>query len=116
MPEPSLQPGPIRFKDAPQWILFLFALGMLTFSTLAFMKPIFQGSVDATPSPISPTMTEAPNAVVATPTAVITPTEVMPPTPEEIGYTDGIILFSTILVVIVLVATLREVLWHRGHD
>jgi hypothetical protein len=36
--------------------------------------------------------------------------ETLPPTPEEIGYTDGIIFMSTLLILILLVGTLRETL------
>ena len=38
----------------------------------------------------------------------------IPPTPDEIGYTDGIIFFATILVLILLVGTLREVIHRKG--
>ena len=39
--------------------------------------------------------------------------EALPPTPEEIGYTDGIIFMSTLLILILLLGTLREALWRK---
>ena len=36
-----------------------------------------------------------------------------PATPEEIGSTDGIILWSAILILILLVGTLRELLYQE---
>jgi hypothetical protein len=40
--------------------------------------------------------------------------EDLPPTPEEIGYTNGIIFCSTVLVLILLVGTLRETIRREG--
>jgi len=102
-------------KFGPQWILFIVVIGILAFSTLAFMRPIFQGTVEIAPSPTALPATETQGADDGSSAVEITPTEETPPTPEEIGFTDGIILGSTILIVILLVATLRETIWREGH-
>ncbi len=92
-----------RFRK--QWVLILLVLGVIFLSSLAFSKPISQGGQQATST-----------EVVATETPASSPeSEEEPPTPEEIGYTDGIIFCGTVLVLILLVGTLRETLRRKGH-
>ncbi len=92
----------------PQWVLVMLVLGVLFLSSLAFSKPISQKRQD-------PTSVETQTkTVTGTPEATATATEDEPPTPEEIGYTDGIIFCSTVLVLILLVGTLRETLRRKG--
>jgi hypothetical protein len=83
-------------------------LGVSFLSSLAFSKPISQER--QTPTAVE-TQTEM---ATGTPEAIATVTEEEPPTPEEIGYTDGIIFCSTVLVLILLVGTLRETLRRKG--
>ncbi len=77
-------------------------LGVLVLSILAFFSPVSQGWQETTPTP---------TAYELTPT---NETEAPPPTPEEIGYTDGIIFMSTLLILILLIGTLREILRRKG--
>ena len=97
-----------------RWILILLVLGVLTVSILAFTSPVSQGRQAATPSPTAlegQEITEPTTAINLTQTAEA---DAMPPTAEEIGYTDGIIFMSTVLILILLVATLRETIRRKG--
>ncbi|MEA3327822.1 MAG: hypothetical protein U9R53_11050 [Chloroflexota bacterium] len=103
-----------KFRFKPQWILFIVVLGVIALSVLALLSPIAErsGILDSTLTPCptndAGTLTESINQT-------ITPTlEQAPPTVEEIGNTNGIILWSTILVLILLVGTLRETLHRKG--
>lgn len=96
-----------RFRIPPEWFFFILIIGILTLSTMAFFSPISQGvSPTATPSVVVITQ-----VVSCTPDVQMTPTVALPPpTPDEIGYTNGIIFWSTILILILLIGTLREIL------
>ena len=101
-------------QTAFRWILILLVMGVLTVSILAFSSPVSQGRQAATLSP-----TEAEGLEINEPTQAFDLTQTadadaMPPTPEEIGYTDGIIFMSTVLILILLVATLRETIRRKG--
>ena len=96
-----------------RWVLIALVLVVLVLSILAFISPISQGGQGSTPTPSVVSTTGA-----ATPTGDLEMTQTaegdtLPPTPEEIGYTDGIILMSTLLILILLVGTLRETLHRR---
>lgn len=43
-------------------------------------------------------------------------TPVFEPTAENVGYANGIIIFSAILSLVLLIATLREILFYRKKD
>jgi flagellar basal body-associated protein FliL len=88
------------------WILLLLVLGVLALSILAFNSPVSEGGQETAPTEMSETDPGA-DAPEMTQTAEA---ETLPPTPEEIGYTDGIIFMSTLLILILLVGTLRETL------
>jgi hypothetical protein len=93
--------------------LFILTLGVLVLSSLALIKPAPLKDQTLTSSPSDGTLSSG----VVTPSAVLTGTpeaELLPPTPEEIGYTDGIIFCSTVLVLILLVGTLRETMRREG--
>ncbi len=101
-----------KLRFSPHWLLFILTLGVLVLSSLAFIKPAATNETTATLS-----SSETPSYEVVTPSAELTGTpeaELMPPTPEEIGYTDGIIFCSTVLVLILLVGTLRETMRREG--
>ncbi len=102
-----------KLRFSLHWLLFLLTLGVMGLSSLAFIKPAALNDQTQTPSPSEgTTFSEA-----VTPSAALTGTpeaELMPPTPEEIGYTDGIIFCSTVLVLILLVGTLRETMRREG--
>jgi uncharacterized protein YpuA (DUF1002 family) len=91
------------------WFLYVLVIAVLILSILAFRSPISQQVEEPTVSPtlwvsqaeetnkeVEQNLTPAPEETLVR--------------PEEIGYTDEIILWSAILVLIPLVATLREYL------
>ena len=51
--------------------------------------------------------------LTATPIPMAETEENQMPSHEEVGYTDGVIFCGTILVLILLLGTLREILWYR---
>jgi len=108
------RPHPLsKLQFSPHWLLFSLTLGVLILSSLTFIRPVSQKSQTLTPSQAAITSVDE----TLTPGSTITPTaeiEELPPTPEEIGTTNGIIFCSTILVLILLVATLRETIRRKG--
>ena len=86
---------------------------ILIIALLAFRSPISQPvgertmipSPDVTPSADSLTQTPEPVVIILDPEDFLNP--------EEIGHTDGIIFWSTILLLIVVVATLREAILRK---
>lgn len=94
---------------APQIILFLLIIAVVILAILTFTRPISQGAQTETPCPtLQALMTEQSTLFVDVTPTPLAPLE--PPTPEDIGYTDGIIFWSTILVLIMLVGVLVETL------
>ena len=101
-----------RIGFGSQLILFTLIIGVVILAILTFTRPISQGERTVTPCPTSMALTAT--AQPAGMEAIITPTsEVVPLTPEEIGYTDLIIFWSTVLVLILLVGVLRETILQR---
>ena len=103
-----------KFQFRPQWILFVVAIGVIVLSVLALLSPIAErsGLLDST---LTPFTSDEAGMETETTNQIITPTlEQAPPTVEEIGNTNGIILWSTLLVLILLVGTLRETLHRNG--
>ena len=101
-----------KIKIEPQYFFVFFSLVILLTFVIVFTRPVYPASLQATAAPTSEAIASTPqstseNRVSPTPTNI-------PPTPEEIGYTDGIIFWATILVVILLVGTLRETLRRKG--
>jgi len=109
MPEKEHGLRLVKQRFGPHWILYLLLVLVLMLSIMAFTSPISQNNQSATPSPTAIALDGevAPTAAALTATAE---SETLPPTPEEIGYTDGIIFWSTILILILLIGTLREAL------
>lgn len=101
-----------RIGFGSQLILFTLIIAVVILAILTFTRPISQGERTITPCPTSMALTATAQphgtAVVVTPTS-----EVVPLTPEEIGYTDLIIFWSTVLVLILLVGVLRETILQR---
>jgi len=88
-----------RLGFGSQLVLFTLIIGVVILAILTFTRPISQVERTITPCPTSLalTATAQPSGTVI----VYTPTsEVVPLTPEEIGYTDLIIFWSTVLVLI----------------
>ena len=103
-----------RVKLGPHWLLLVMVMGVLILTSLAFLRSDTPETVESTPSQTKAESTQ----IGETPDSTMTPemaAESSSPTPEEIGYTDGIIFFSSILVLILLVGTLRETV-HRAGD
>ena len=109
----ELDPQPQKPGIGPQWILLMLVIGVMIITSVAFMQPLSGGRALPTPTlelMAYPVETETAESPEATPS--VTPTE--PPSAEEVGYTDGIILCSSVLVLIRLVGTLRETLRRRN--
>jgi hypothetical protein len=83
------------------WPLVGLMMVVLAVSILAFQSPIAQERGETTPQ-----ADEAP--------ADIPDADEQTIAPEEIGYTDGIIFWSTILVLILLAGTIREMIHREG--
>lgn len=101
-----------KTKIPLHWSFFIMIFGVLALSIVAFFSPISQCEPPAvTPSEVAMAETGS-----STPEFQGTPvpTETLPPpTPDEIGYSNGIIFWSTILILILLIGTLREILYAR---
>ncbi|MFN2304764.1 MAG: hypothetical protein ACK2TV_13625 [Anaerolineales bacterium] len=96
----------------PQIILFVLMIAVVTLAIITFTRPISQQAQTETSSPTQQALLteEATLNVDLTPTPLVA---IEPPTPENIGYTDGIIFWSTILVLIMLVGVLIETVRRR---
>lgn len=103
MPNPQDEANGSLWSD--RWILGLLAMAMIVIglAILAFLSPISQPAV-------APTETVSPEAGYPSPDGVT-------PTPEptqflldadEIGHTDAIIFWSTVLLLILVIGTFRE--------
>lgn len=106
------QPSP-ETNDHLKWILVGLIMGVLLLASFALGRVGLEPSLQATT-----TETQLPATLTQTiPAGTGTPAEVnpdIPPQPHEVGYTDGIIFFATILVLILLVGTLREIVHRKG--
>lgn len=103
-----------KFRFRPQWILFVIVLGVVVLSVLALRSPVAERSniLGPTPTP-SPEVEDSDEEGTPDQPDLATPQQA-PPTVEEIGNTNGIILWSTVLVLIILVGTIRETLSRNG--
>jgi len=106
-------PKGTRLGFGSQLILFTLIIGVVILAILTFTRPISQVERTITPCPTSLALTAT--AQPAGTTIALTPTtEVVPLTPEDIGYTDLIIFWSTVLVLILLVGVLRETILQKN--
>lgn len=109
----ELDPQPKKPGIGPQWILLALVIGVMIITSVAFMQPISRGRSAPTPTvEMAGISLESETLVSTEPTPSPSPTE--PPSAEEVGYTDGIILCSSVLVLILLVGTLRESLRRKN--
>jgi len=97
----------LRFKLGPHWLLLVMVMGVLILTSLAFLRSESLEVVESTPSQTATESTQIGETLDSTMTQEME-AESSSPTSEEVGYTDGIIFFSSILVLILLVGTLRE--------
>lgn len=114
MADSELQPTPPNQNHGPQWYVVALIVLVLVVSTLIFIQPI---SNARTTADVEATASLTPEMGGTTPEGTLTTTdeaELLPPTPDEVGYTDGIIFCSTVLVLILLVGTLRETVHRKG--
>ncbi len=114
MPLREIKPKPARRRFGPHWVLMALVLAVMILTSVAFIHP--ERHMNATTTPASTaSVTPGTDENELAPDLLVEETESLPPTPEEIGYTDGIIFCSSVLVLILLVATLREALWRKEH-
>ena len=98
----------------PQWVLFGLFGCVLLFLGLVFIHPAF---IDVMAVSSAAQLPVNPAQAAETEEAVITPTpagEATTPTQDEIGSTDGIIFWATLLVLILIIGTLRETIKRKG--
>lgn len=103
-----------EIKIQPQSILFMFSLLVLLILFAAFARPVYPLGLASTAQPTSTLLIDTDTTSDQGTLTSTLITQLPPPTPEEIGTTDGIIIWATILIVILLVGTLRETLRRRG--
>ena len=102
-----------KSKKRPWWVLIVLVIMVLLLSVLALNSPISQRAEDVTPSLTGLDEIVQDTGMPAPTMAYPIDTTLEPATPEEIGSTDGIILWSAILILILLVGTLRELLYQE---
>ncbi len=113
---PNGKPKKPLLKIVPRWVLILLVLFVLVFAGLALTSPIAQRGFFFTPTLVAEEDLNGDSpAIIGTPGQQETnEVEEVPPVPEEIGYTDGIIIWSTVLILILLVGTLRETIVRKS--
>ena len=102
-----------KFKLNSWWVLLVLLAVVLLLSILALNSPVSQRAEEATPSLTAEADIDQSAGTPDTATAYPAEGTLEPLTSEEIGTTDGIILWSTILILILLVGTLRELLYQK---
>jgi hypothetical protein len=113
MPERNNGTKEIFWGSRLMWTLLVMAFIIVVLAFLALRSPISQPVGERV---ITVTVTSAPleDGLVTTPepeVIVLEPEDFLDP--EEIGHTDGIILWSTVLLLIVVIATLRETIMRK---
>jgi hypothetical protein len=106
------------FTQAPTksrlvWALLGLLIIVVILAILALRSPISEPIGERT---MVPTLADTPSVESLTETPqpeviILSPEDFLDP--EEIGHTDGIIFWSTVLLVIVIVSTLRETLLRK---
>ncbi len=114
MPLREIKPKPSRRRFGPQWALMVLVLGVMIITSITFIHPERQISAASGLASTASVTADVDETELA-PDLLETNVNSLPPTPEEIGYTDGIIFCSSVLVLILLVATLRETLRQKDH-
>ncbi|MFU8827200.1 MAG: hypothetical protein ACNA70_06885 [Brevefilum sp.] len=95
------------------WLLIGMIVIIIILAILALRSPISQPigertmipTLEETPSALSPDETPGPVVIILEQADFLNP--------EDIGHTDGIIFWSTILLLIVVVGTLREAILRK---
>ena len=108
-PQSTMPESNGRFK----WGIVILILGVLIIASLAFGSSSVPESTATTPTE-NLLESAGTGTDMVSDVSTETGTPAVPPSPNEVGYTDGIIFFATVLVLILLVATLREVVYRKG--
>jgi len=106
--------GLLKTKFEPQYLIFVFSTVVLLLFLIAFVRPVYPAALGLTAEPTTEASLEADQQDAENLLTTTSTPELEPPTPEEIGYTNGIIFWATVLVIILLAATLRETLYRKG--
>lgn len=97
------------------WMLLIMLFVVSVLAVLALRSPISQPTGERT---MIPTLTGSPSAdslaVTPEPEVIILGQDDFLD-PEEIGHTDGIIFWSTVLVLITIIGTLREAILRKNN-
>jgi len=101
-----------KSKFSLNWSFFILIFGVLALSIAAFCSPISQCATP-TDSPSEAGVTQTGSSTPEFQGTPVPTATLLPPTPDEIGYSNGIIFWSTILILILLIGTLREILYVR---
>lgn len=106
----------LRFnpKSWLQWVLIALVIGIIVLSIFVFASSNSRNRPGASQTATA-VITQEPGTLNEDEPLIAETDQgdAFPPTPDEIGYTDGIIFMSTLLILILLVGTLREVLHRR---
>ena len=104
----SNSPQPRRIWLSAHITLIVLVVIVLSMTVLAWVTP------DASNVFVQNTTDTLGNVeLTATTTPILETEESQLTSPEEVGYMDGVIFCGTILVLMLLLGTLREILWYR---
>jgi hypothetical protein len=115
MPERNGDPNASIWKNRLVWMLLAMLVVVVVLAALSLRSPISQPigertmvpTLDGTPSADSLTATPIPEIIILGQEDFLDP--------EEIGHTDGIIFWSTVLLLIVVIGTLRETVLRKNN-
>lgn len=113
MTDPQPQSKPVRPNSRFTWVVVVLILVVLVLASLELGLSNPEPSPTATVTEDIIKSTQTSTVLASNPATETIPPDV-PPSPDEIGYTDGIIFLATILVLILLVGTLREIVHRKG--
>lgn len=108
-PTPS-SVGPYHVWPGASVLIIVLAIVVLLLMFIAWAMPAATPRVPES----TPSLEQTEVGVTATPDPmVLSPTNGINTSEAEVGYANGIIVISGMLMLILLLATLREVLWHH---
>jgi hypothetical protein len=108
IPEDKKPEQPYGMWQGAHYALIILTAVVLILMFIAWAMPA------ATPRPQTTLTVTLTTEVTGTPIqATMQPTTIPEPTSEDVGYADGIIILSAVLSIILLLATLREILYYR---
>jgi len=104
----SNSPQPHRIWLGAQTALIVLVVMVVSMTILAWVTPDASNVFAQNSTDILENV-----ELTATTTPILETEESQAPSPEEVGYMDGVIICGTILVLMLLLGTLREILWYR---